>query len=70
MQMDTNKLAVDGTFLKEQETPLRDGAYTLTIRDCGGIAVPPNVGACSLTTADLDDYDVLLTSTISIGSSP
>lgn len=70
MQVDTNKLAADGTFIKEQKTPLRNGAYTLTVRDCGGIADPPNVGACSLAIADLDDYDVLFTGTISIGSAP
>lgn len=65
-QVGMNELSVGYTFIKGQKTLLQNGTYTLTVRDCGMIVEPPNVGECSLDTADLDDHPILFTGTITI----
>ena len=65
-QIGMNELSVGYTFIKGQKTLLQNGTYTLTVRDCGMIVAPPNVGECSLDTADLDDHPILFTGTITI----
>ena len=65
-QVGMNELSIGYTFTKAQKTLLQNGTYTLTVRDCGMIVEPPNVGECSLDTADLDDHPILFTGTITI----
>ena len=65
-QVGMNELSVGYTFIKAQKTLLQNGTYTLTVRDCGMIVEPPNVGECSLDTADLDVHPILFTGMITI----
>lgn len=65
-QVGKNKIAADGSFHKGQKTPLPDGTYDLIVRDCGPIAIEPNVGECTMPGKDLNDYAVLFEGTIRI----
>lgn len=65
-QVGKNKIAADGSFHKGQKTPLPDGTYDLIVRDCGPIAIEPNVGTCMMDGQDLNDYAVLFEGTIRI----
>ena len=65
-QVGKNKIAADGSFHKSQKTPLPDGEYDLVVRDCGPIAMEPNVETCTLDGESLDDYQILFDGTIRI----
>ena len=63
-----NKIGDAGKWTKQQQWPLDPGQYTIIVWDCGPLVEGNKRGDCTMPDADLEDFEILYTATITVDS--